>query len=410
MASLPLFTFAWQHPSKHQLKLVFSRYFFALDLDHLSASVSESCDICSALLKVPSALHEQSSSDPPTAVGREFAADIVKRHRQLILVFREIVSSYTLTMFVTDERKSTLKLAIISLASLVLPSRLSPIHVRVDCAVSLTALSKDDDLSSRGIVLVVGSPKNLNKNPVAESAIEELGLELLRLAPEGGPVTEVLLKDATASLNSRLRLPGLSAYEMWTHRDQVTGDQLPFNDREVIEQKYLTRSRNHLPSALSKANGRHACKAADVIVGDLVYLYAERSKLSARDRYLVVSIDGGFCGLRKFTHRQFRNKVYNVRLSDVYPVVKSGVHVSEGPIRGMAGDSESSGDEEDMIPVDVGIQEAPGGITLGDQESDIDISFAVPDTGLDAHPVSSEALGRPRRRVKCPDRYGEWTV
>ena len=72
--------------------------------------------------------------------------------------------------------------------------------------------------------------KNPNKNPVAERAIEELGLELLNLSPEGGPVSDVTLALATANTNSRIRRDGLSVREVWTQRDQLTGEQLPIDE------------------------------------------------------------------------------------------------------------------------------------------------------------------------------------
>ena len=62
----------------------------------------------------------------------------------------------------------------------------------------------------------IGRVKNPNKNPVAERAIEELGLELLNLSPEGGPVSDIILALATANTNSPIRHDGLSAREVWT--------------------------------------------------------------------------------------------------------------------------------------------------------------------------------------------------
>ena len=53
------------HPSRHQMKLVSQRYFFALDLDKALDQCSQHCHLCSSLKKVPSSLVEQSTSDPP---------------------------------------------------------------------------------------------------------------------------------------------------------------------------------------------------------------------------------------------------------------------------------------------------------------------------------------------------------
>ena len=183
----------------------------------------------------------------------------------------------------------------------------------------------------------MGRPKNLNKNPVAESAIKELGLECLHLPPEGGPLSKVQLALATASLNARLRRDGLSAREMWTQRDQFTGQQLPIQDRHVIRQQQLTRSQSHQATALSKPRGRTAAPEHDLHVGDLVYLKGDCDKTRGRDKYLVVSINDIMCQLRKFTTSQFRSKTYDVRLSDCFPVVSTTLlqEHDPGPIRGL---------------------------------------------------------------------------
>jgi hypothetical protein len=55
---------------------------------------------------------------------------------------------------------------------------------------------------------------------VAEKVIAELEEEILRQAPNGGPISTVTLAIATSRLNSRLWREGLSASELWTERDQ----------------------------------------------------------------------------------------------------------------------------------------------------------------------------------------------
>ena len=84
------------HPSNNQLKSVMNRYFFALDMDKTIETVTSSCHQCAALLKTPKVSVEQSSLDPPEAIACSFAADVLKRERQLVLVIRECVTSYTI--------------------------------------------------------------------------------------------------------------------------------------------------------------------------------------------------------------------------------------------------------------------------------------------------------------------------
>ena len=55
-------------------------------------------------------------------------------------------------------------------------------------------------------------------------------------------------------------------------------------------------------------------------VGDLVYITSDGSKTHARNRYLVVSVDGLWCNVRKFTGSQLRSTSYRVKLSECYCV------------------------------------------------------------------------------------------
>ena len=187
-----------------------------------------------------------------------------------------------------------------------------------------------------GGALEVGRPKNLNKNPVAESAIKELGLECLHLSPEGGPLSKVQLSLATASLNARLHRDGLSAREMWTQRDQFTGQQLAIQDRHIVRQQ-LTGSQSHRATALSKTRGKTAAPEHNLHVGDLVYLGGDRDKTRGRDKYLVVSKNDIMCQLRNFTTSPFRSKTYDVCLSDCFPEVSTALlqEHDPGPLRGL---------------------------------------------------------------------------
>ena len=96
------------HPSCHQLKMVVKRYLYALDLDKAVSRVSDGCHSCAAIRSSPTARIDQSTSPPPDAIGRSFAADVIKRSRQLIFVLSETVTSYTSSVSNEDERHQTL--------------------------------------------------------------------------------------------------------------------------------------------------------------------------------------------------------------------------------------------------------------------------------------------------------------
>ena len=338
------------HPSQNQLKAVFNRYFFALDLDKALGLVSANCHHCNALKSFPTELHEQTSEPPPDTIGVSYAADVLRRYKQCILLLRETVSSYTRTMIISDEKHHTIRDALMILISDFKQSNDRSVYIRVDPAPAFKALLNDIILQQHGIKLIMGSEKNVNKNPVAEKAIQEFGLECLKVCPTGGPMSPVTLAHATSTMNSRLRGSGLSAFEIWTQRDQITGSQLPISDRDIIQQQHNTRASNHLPSAISKSSGKLGLRY-DLSVGDLVYLKSDKDKTKSRDKYIVVSIDNPSCKVRKFTATQFRAKAYDINISDCYPVTSTVLSSVGGPIRGLhqcdSDSSETSESEEE---------------------------------------------------------------
>ena len=234
----------FQHPTQHQLKQVFSRYFYVLDLDAHLARLYASCHSCAALKKLTLPLVESSTSSP-SAVRVSHAAYIMHHERQLILVVRETVTSHTLTCFVSDERAPTIEAALISLCLCLRAVDGPPVTVRVDPAPCFVSLSSSDALRKVGIHLEVGRVHNRNKNPSAEHAIGELRCELRRINPDGGAISLATLAIATSRLNSRLRLSGMSSFEMFCARDQYTLSALSISDRELIAQRHASRIQNH---------------------------------------------------------------------------------------------------------------------------------------------------------------------
>ena len=134
------------------------------------------------------------------------------------------------------------------------------------------------------VAIEVGCVKNKNKNPVAEKAVYELEEELLKQEPGGRPVSAVGFALATARLNSRLRLPGLSSRELWTQRNQFTHEQLPLSDYNFILDKHAQRSTNHAFSEKSKNPHGLVPNTPSLHVGDIVYLISDKDKSHARDR------------------------------------------------------------------------------------------------------------------------------
>ena len=339
------------HPSAHQLKLVCHRYLYGLDMDKCIEETSKSCHQCTSLKQSPSPAPEQSTSDPPESVGVHFAADILKRERQLIFVIRENITSYTSAVIVDNEQAQSLRDAIVRLCIEIRPLDGPHTTVRVDPAPGFVALRNDTVLQTHRIDLEIGRVKNVNKNPIAERAIQEVEEEILRQDPTGGPISSLSLSLVVARLNSRIRKQGLSSREMWTQRDQFTNTQLPISDMNLIQNKHEMRLTNHKYSEQSKSRSLPvpSILAKHISVGDLVYLHADRNKTRARPRYLVVSTDQDWCNIRKFAGSQLRSTSYRVKQSECF-TVPSDISVS-GPLS-VHGDCHTSDHDnsDDDIP------------------------------------------------------------
>ena len=196
------------HATSSQLSKVFSRYFFATNIQSSLTTVVDNCMQCTALKKIPKEMFTQTESPSAKTPGQSFAADVIRRNKQCIFGIRDVHSSYTIASIITDEKAATLRSALITTTtSLRLPNCI----IRVDTAPGFVSLKNDSQLLAHGITLDFGRIKNINKNPVAEKCNQELELELLNVDSTGAPVSEVALQDAVHILNARVRNRGLSA-------------------------------------------------------------------------------------------------------------------------------------------------------------------------------------------------------
>ena len=87
---------------------------------------------------------------------------------------------------------------------------------------------------------------------------------------------------------------------------------------------------------------------SSILVGDLVYIKGEKDKTKARAKYLVTAISEPWCKLRKFVGSQLRSKVYDIKLSECYPVTPTVLgQFAHGPVRGL--DPPDGDDEQGNI-------------------------------------------------------------
>ena len=89
------------------------------------------------------------------------------------------MTSYTSSVSLEDARHQTLRDTIVKLLEM-LPMDSPPAVIRTDPAPGFRALVDDPLLKKYRITIELGQPKNPNKNPVAERAVQELKTELLR--------------------------------------------------------------------------------------------------------------------------------------------------------------------------------------------------------------------------------------
>ena len=322
------------HPTIHQLTNVFNRCYYSLNVSDCISNVTKSCSQCQSLETIPVELHAQSSTIPPTSPLYEYSADVMRRFKQFILVLRDTFSSYTSASIMSDEQHGSLRSNLIVMISALRPNPQSKAAVRVDNAPGFLPLKRDSSLTNHNIYLDFGRTHNKNKNPTIEKGIQELGSEILRTLPEGGPLSSEQLAIIVNQLNSRIRNRGLSAWEILVQRNQFTGEQIDVNDLKLSEQQAQFRAANQEYSARFKSRGKPSACEANITKGSLVYIKSEGDKTRGRERYIVTEVDDSCCTVQKFVKSQLRAKKYQLKLTEVYPVPSETI-VIPGEIRGL---------------------------------------------------------------------------
>ena len=255
---------------------------------------------------------------PPSNVGIRFSCDVIRRSSQFILLIGEYITSFTSACIIPDEKRSSLHCGLLQLILPLHPLNAPAATVRTDPAPGFQALARDHSLIEFNISLDLGQSKNINKNPIAEKAVQELEKEILKQDPSGDPISSVSLACDVSCLNTRIRNRGLSAHEIWFQREQFTNIQLYTPDDHLITSQHSKRLDSH--KVEQKKSLRRIPPKPFLQSGDIVYLRSDKSKTQARSRYLVVSVDDVYCHVRKFTESQLRRNISKVRLSDCFVV------------------------------------------------------------------------------------------
>ena len=231
-------------------------------------------------------------------------------------VVRDVHSSYT--SFIPDETANTLRSALLINTSL-LRNAYSMVHV--DSAPGFIALKDDQTLKLKGIELEYGRVKNLNKNLVADKAIQELELEMLKIDHSGSAIIPTQLQEAVNVLNTWIRNRSLLAQEIIFQRDRNTVEQLKFKDSILRDQQQHIHSKNHSHSSKSKAHNATTVDSSKLMTGDLVLIKSEGNKFKSRNSYIVLEIRDYMATMQKITNGKFMSQCYQVPCHMLYTTV-----------------------------------------------------------------------------------------
>ena len=293
-----------------------ARYWYSPLMAKTIQDVWEKCDTCQSLKSAPREIFEQSTTKSKF-VGAQWAADVIKSDKQLIFVSREKLSNFTVTRFIDNEGKASIREAIVLFTAELIPA--GGLQVQVDNASALQALVGDAELTRYKIAINLARKKNKNGNPVAEKAVQEFKQEKLKFKPGGGALNELERTLITASLNRRIRSSKISAREIITTRDQNTGAKLVVDDDDLANEQVARREANHPASAKSKVPGGTPATPIEVWPGALVTIKKEKDKNKGREKYLVIELDSTnpqMCKVKKMA-RQLRQENYLVKTTEI---------------------------------------------------------------------------------------------
>ena len=388
----------FEHPSCYQMLKCFNQQFFTLDAAQVIKRVTENCEYpCQAMRTIPRESLSYSTNTKPIAAGSDLNADVLVDFGQKVLVVRDNLTSFTDAKFIKDESKLTLRDALLILSSK-LRNNIQHTSIRVDSHSSFKSLKNDEALKAENITLDLGTPKNINKNAVAEKSISELRTELLKISPQGGPFSERTLAKAIFNLNNRVRHTGRSAHELWVKRDSNSNASLSFEDCEISDLQNQMRESGHDSSSKHSSMNAPPVKPFDVKTGDRVYIKSDKSKHKARDQFIVMSPveKNNEVTVQKLSYGFSRKNVIPVQTQNLYPVSPSSSSVSpRGPIE--SDTTSSSEDEGENSYSPENLEELP----------QLPEDRLLPVQDQPPEDSTPQIQSRPRRVIKPPTRFVE---
>ena len=127
------------HPSKTELIGLAARYFYTPGWRGIIEEISDNCHQCATVRKLPKVLLDDTTSKP-RGIATDFAADVIERETQKILVVREKLSQFTRGTIIPNQQKDTLRSALLSMVVDLIPD--TGAEIRVDGATAFQALQR----------------------------------------------------------------------------------------------------------------------------------------------------------------------------------------------------------------------------------------------------------------------------
>ena len=309
------------HPSRNQLSDLLDRYFYTPGGRAIVEDISENCVQCAAMKTLPKVLLKD-TTEIPAGMATDFAADVIERANQKILVVKENLSSFTRACLIPDQTATTLRNALLSLILEIIPE--SGANVRVDSAPAFQSLStecqqNDSLLNKYKIKITLGRTFNKNKNPTAEICNKELQKEVLKLTGSSGKITELQLIMVLRNMNNRIRYNGHTSKEIIYRRDILNNKPIPINDDKLRMNMENNRSLSSQASQQSKSKTHQPTPTQSFNIGDLVFIRDGKSKNSPRDTYIIEDIQDKFYIIRKF-NTKLRQRVYKALADEIIKI------------------------------------------------------------------------------------------
>ena len=310
------------HPTKSQLKSQFDRSFYSVGLHPELDKLYENCHFCVSQIKIPSVVPHHSRTDTKIP-GSNFHADVVKRKSQCILTVRDNFSTFTVAKIIKSENHRDLKDGIIDLLT---PIKLAgEISVKVDNAPGFKPLldNKDPDLTKLGIQLFNTDVFNKNENAVVDKACYELEQELVRIEPDGRPVSNTTIQYVVQLLNRKMRRNGsITAYDIYFNRDINTGENLNLDyDSLKTQQKQNREMHNKRHNDSLKVVNQIDPQPGDIVITNT----SKPDKHKAKDIFLVTASQNDKVKIQKLIHSNADNPTLR---SKSYVTDKSRLHVT----------------------------------------------------------------------------------